>query len=410
MMSEFVLAKPELSELQLEIARKLLAQLRSVPELAARYTDLSTVDGLDDLARVPVIFKEDLQAAVTHLNPKAQDAATWIFQSGGSTGAPQVGHSPTGLYMEEVYEHWKALERHDIFVNGWSAGKMWGAHFLANCYIDHAKCTAMNVGGLAKAEYDAWLEFFKNYKVTGYGGTPSVLRAIFGHAREHGHVLPDLKKVLWLGEGWDPQLDEDLAVAAPNAKRWGMFGSTETWVVATNTPDCPADTWHPLPSQVVYVGDDEMLDFTSLKPSGLNPVLRYRTGDAGRVVQCTCGRPGPALQVLGRRDGLVKFRGHLLNVDDFVADVGRHPGVSRAQLVVKDFPDGRVVLEVLLLAAHDASAQLDSEVREHIVGSAFGPSVVFQRQPDALEVTVAESLIGNERTGKIPNLVKRQVS
>jgi phenylacetate-CoA ligase len=171
--------------------------------------------------------------------------------------------------------------------------------------------------------------------------------------------------------------------------------------VATNTPDCPADTWHPLPSQLVCAGDDEMLDFTTLNPEGLNPVLRYRTGDAGRFVECSCGRPGRAFQVLGRRDGLIKFRGHLVNVDDLVRDVATVPGVARAQLAVDDD-----VLEVLVLPSGTADGGVAEAVRAHLLASAFGPSVVFQRNPHALKVSVVEALVGNDRTGKVPNLVR----
>ncbi len=406
-MSEFLVhaeaTAPELSHVD-----TVLARLRAVPSLADRYAGLDSVGSLDELARVPVMFKDDLQVALAHNPPRASEGATWIFQSGGSTGSPQVGYSPTGLYMREVYDHWKALTPDDVFVNGWSAGKMWGAHFLVNCYVDHAGCVGMNLGAMTKAEYDPWLEFFANRRVTGYGGTPSVLRLVFGHARDAGVKLPDLRKVLWLGEAWDPQLDEDIAAVAPNARRWGMFGSTETWVVGVNTPDCGADTWHPLPSHLVCVGEDEMLDFTTLNPESLNPILRYRTGDAGRIVTCRCGKP-QALQVLGRRDGLIKFRGHLLNVDQLVGDLGTLPGVGRAQLVVKDFGDRGSVLEVLVLPSGSSEDGLADRVREHILGSAFGPSIVFQRNADALECRVVDALIGNERTGKISNLVKRNM-
>jgi hypothetical protein len=65
------------------------------------------------------------------------------------------------------------------------------------------------------------------------------------------------------------------------------------------------------------------------------------------------------------------------------------------------------VLEVLLQPTAGSDPQLATRVREHILGSAFGPSIVFQRNPHSLEVTVADSLIGNERTGKIPDLVRR---
>jgi phenylacetate-coenzyme A ligase PaaK-like adenylate-forming protein len=393
-MPEFLLSAPAAG---FGRVRVLLSRLASVPGLGDRYQGL-TAESLDELAKVPVMLKTELQQAIAHLQPRAEHGATWIFQSGGSTGSPQVGHAPTGLYMAEVYEHWKALTPDDVFVNGWSAGKMWGAHFLVNAYADHAGCFAMNLGAIAKAEYDPWLEFFANRKVTAFGGTPSVLRLVFGHARQAGVKLPDLRKVLWLGEAWDPQLDEDLAAVAPQARRWGMFGSTETWVAGVNTPGCAADTWHPLPSHLIGVDDDEMLDFTSLNPQALNPVLRYRTGDAGRIVTCSCGRE-KALQVLGRRDGLVKFRGHLVNVDDFVTDIGSLPGVERAQLAQSDD-----VLEVLVLG--DAPG-LAERVRDHILGSAFGPSIVFQRNPDTLKVTVVQALLGNDRTGKIPNLVRR---
>jgi len=408
-MSEFLLAEPELTDANATRVRELLESLRTVPALASRYDGVNTVVSLADLATVPVMVKDDLQVALAHLDPRAQQGATWVFQSGGSTGSPQVGCAPTGLYMAEVFDHWKPLTAEDIFVNGWSAGKMWGAHFLVNAYVDHAGCVAMNLGAMSKDEYDPWLEFFANRKVTSFGGTPSVLRLVFGHARDAGVKLPDLRSVLWLGEAWDSQLDDDLAAVAPNARRWGMFGSTETWVVATNTPDCAADTWHPLPSQLVCIGDEHMLDFTCLGTDVLNPVLRYRTGDAGQIVSCPCGNSRPALQVLGRRDGLIKFRGHLVNVADLIADAGSRPGVARAQLLVKEFSDGGRVLEILLLATGDASPTVATQVREHIVGSAFGPSIVFQRNPRSLEVTVVESLIGNERTGKIPNLVIRQM-
>jgi phenylacetate-CoA ligase len=353
------------------------------------------------------MVKDDLQVALAHLQPRAEHGATWVFQSGGSTGSPQLGYAPTGLYMAEVFDQWKALTPDDVFVNGWSAGKMWGAHFLVNEYVDLAGCVAMNLGAMSKDEYDPWLEFFATRKVTAFGGTPSVLRLVFGHARDTGVKLPDLRAVLWLGEAWEQQLDEDLAAVAPNARRWGMFGSTETWVVGTNTPDCAADIWHPLPSQLVCVAEEEMLDFTCLNPEVLNPVLRYLTGDAGRIVACPCGSPQPAVQVLGRRDGLIKFRGHLLNVADFVSDVDARPGVARSQLVVKELPNGSSVLEVLLLATADADSTLAARIREHIVCSAFGPSIVFQRNPHSLEVTIVESLIGNDRTGKVPSLVRR---
>ncbi|OLB74063.1 MAG: hypothetical protein AUI14_24585 [Actinobacteria bacterium 13_2_20CM_2_71_6] len=404
-MSAFFSATP----LALNTVRDTLAKLRSVPALADRYADIVALDSLEDLIHAPIMRKDDLNVALEHLKPKAQQGATWTFQSGGSTGSPKLGYAPTGLYMAEVYEQWKPLGPDDIFVNGWGAGKLWGAHYLMGAYADLTGCTGIGLGAVNRSEYDAWLQFFADRHVTSIGGTPSVLRPIFGRARELGVKLPDLRTVLWLGEAWNPGLDEDIPAVAPDARRWGLFGSTETWVVGTNTPHCAVDTWHPLPSQLIHVGTDQLLDFTSLKPHGLNPVLRYQTGDAGEWVSCTCGVPDRALRVLGRRDGEVKFRGLLLNVDTLIKEVAGQPGVSQVQLMITEYAARGSALTVLVVPARDAAADLAERVRGHILGSAFGgPSTAFHRDPEALEVRLVETLIHNERTGKTANLVQRQ--
>jgi phenylacetate-coenzyme A ligase PaaK-like adenylate-forming protein len=404
-MSEFFSATP----LALNTARETLAKLRSVPALADRYADVVSLDSLEDLVHVPVMRKDDLNVALDHLKPRARQGATWTFQSGGTTGSPKLGYAPTGLYMAEVYEQWKPLGPDDLFVNGWGAGKLWGAHYLMGAYADLTGCTGIGLGAVNRTEYDVWLQFFADRHVTSFGGTPSVLRPIFGRARELGIKLPDLRTVLWLGEAWNPGLDEDLPAVAPDARRWGLFGSTETWVVGTNTPYCGADTWHPLPSQLVHIGADQIVDFTSLKPDGLNPVLRYQTGDAGEWVTCTCGVPERALRILGRRDGEVKFRGLLLNADAMAREVAVQPGVSQVQLVLTEYAARGSQLEVLVVPARDAAVDLAERVRAHILSSAFGgPSTAFHRDPEALEVRLVEELIHNERTGKVSTLVQRQ--
>lgn len=408
-MSEFFSSNTHAGD-HLASAQTWLSQLRSVPALADRYAGIDTLDSLDDLIKVPLMVKNDLNVALEHLQPRAEGATTWVFQSGGSTGSPKLGYAPTGLYMDEVYAQWKPLGRDDIFVNGWSAGRLWGAHYLVAALVDLSHCTAIPLGSVSKTEYDAWLQFFAARRVTAYGGTPSVLRLVFAHAREAGVQLPDLRSVLFLGEAWGDQLDEDLPAVAPNARRWGMYGSTETWVVATNTPDCGADMWHTVPSQLVHVGEGDMLDFTTLNPNSLNPVLRYQTGDAGRFVTCTCGSETPALQLHGRRDGIVKFRGYLVNADDIVSELTARPGVSRAQLVITESARRAAVLEVLVLATRDADAELAEQLRQHILGSGFGPSTPLNLDPSAFQVRIVDSLITNDRTGKTSNLVVQQDS
>ncbi|GAA3398755.1 phenylacetate--CoA ligase family protein [Streptomyces roseoviridis] len=398
---------PEAAEPRLAVARGTLERLRQVPELALRYRDCPDPGTLDGIAALPPLLKDDLNLALAHLRPRAEHGATWLFQSGGSTGAPKLGHAPTGFYMSGVHAHWQPLDRDDVFVNAWGAGRMWGAHFLAAALADLSGCQVIAVGSVAQDEYAEWLAFFKTREVTAIGGTPSVLRLWFAHARAAGLELPHLRKVLWLGEAWQPQLEEDMAAVAPAARRWGMFGSTETWVVGTNTPDCPADLFHTLPDQLVHVGEDQLLDFTTLNPEMLNPVLRYRTGDAGRLEPCPCGRPGRAMRVLGRRDSVVQVRGLGLHVDEVITRVEREPGVSRAQVVITEAGGRAAGVDVLLLTA--PGADVDAErLRKEILSGTFTLSTAFQHDPENFRVRPVTELISNDRTGKTAHLVVRE--
>lgn len=404
-MTESFSLSADAAEARMTVAQRSLQRLKTVPALAPRYVGHDKVLTLGDIAALPPLVKDDLNVALAHLEPKAEEGATWLFQSGGSTGAPKVGYAPTGFYMQGVYDHWRPLDRDDVFVNCWGAGRMWGAHFLAAALADLCGCQVIAVGSVTKDEYADWLSFFVTRKVTAIGGTPSVLRLWFAAARAAGIQLPALRKVLWLGEAWQSQLEEDMAAVAPNAERWGMFGSTETWVVGTNRPDCPDDTFHTLPEQLVHVDEDELLDFTTLNPDMLNPVLRYRTGDAGRIVACPCGRPGLAMQVLGRRDSVVQVRGLGLHVDEIVGLVEREPGVSRAQIVVTEAKGRALRVEVLLIT----SAEVDAErVRKDILSSTFTLSTAFQHDPENFRVRVADGLVSNDRTGKTSNFVVRE--
>jgi phenylacetate-CoA ligase len=397
---------PAAAEPGLHVAQRSLTLLKTVPALAPRYADHHKVLTLDDVAALPPLVKDDLNVALAHLRPKAETGATWLFQSGGSTGAPKVGYAPTGFYMTGVYEQWKPLDRDDVFVNAWGAGRMWGAHFLAAAFADLSGCQVIAVGSVTRDEIGDWLAFFAAREVTAIGGTPSVLRLWFAHARAAGLQLPALRKVLWLGEAWHGQLDEDMAVVAPDARRWGMFGSTETWVVGTNTPQCPADMFHVLPAQLVHVDDAELLDFTTLNPDMLNPVLRYRTGDAGRFVECPCGA-GRVMQILGRRDSVVQVRGLGLHVDDIIAQVERDPAVSRAQIVITSLDERVSTVEVLVLPANGAGPDDAERIRRELASTTFTISTAFLHDPENFRVRLVDALISNERTGKTANFVMR---
>ena len=156
-------------------------------------------------------------------SPRPSSGATWLFQSGGSTGSPKVGYAPTGFYMAGVYEQWRPLDRDDVFVNGWGAGRMWGAHFLVAAFADLVRLPGhrARLGHQATSIGD-WLEFFADREVTAFGGTPSVLRLWFAHARDDRlRSCPPCARCSGSARRGTSQLDDDMAAVAPDAQPLG---------------------------------------------------------------------------------------------------------------------------------------------------------------------------------------------
>jgi phenylacetate-CoA ligase len=94
-------------------------------------------------------------------------------------------------------------------------------------------------------------------------------------------------------------------------------------------------------------------------------------------------------------------------VDDIIAQVECDPAVTRAQVLITE-QRGRVsTVDVLLLADDSMTPDLAERVRRDLITATFTLSTAFQHDPESFQVTVVDSLISNERTGKTANFVVR---
>ncbi|MFD0351347.1 AMP-binding protein [Kitasatospora aburaviensis] len=290
---------------------------------------------------------------------------------------------------------------------------MWGAHFLAAALADLAGCRVIALGSVTREEYGDWLGFLADQRATAIGGTPSVLRLWFAHARAAGLKLPALRKVLWLGEAWQPQLAEDIAAVAPQARRWGMFGSTETWVVGTNTPTarrtpstrCP-NSWSTSARTACWTSPPSTPRCstpscaTAPATRGVDqlPVRAAGTGDA-RTGPARQRRPGPRPRPARGRAG--------------------RPGRAgarrlRAQVVITEHGGRATGVDVLLLTHGSGGpgtageAAVDTaRLRTELLSATFTLSTAFQHDPENFRVRAVEELVSNDRTGKTAGFVVR---
>jgi L-proline---[L-prolyl-carrier protein] ligase len=207
------------------------------------------------------------------------------------------------------------------------------------------------------------VSFLRDNEITVWYSVPSVLVLMAREGGLLGAQLPALRLVLFAGEPYPIGHLRRLCAHLPAARFLNLYGPTETNVCtyhevtgadlaperttpvpigracsgdrvwaerADGTPAAPGEE-----GELVVAGPTVMLGYWGHPPQGELP---YRTGD--RVVL----RAGGSHEYLGRRDGMVKVRGHRVEVADVEAAIQEHPGVDEAAVVaVGDGLDSRLV-------------------------------------------------------------------
>ncbi|HSV64848.1 MAG TPA: AMP-binding protein [Mycobacteriales bacterium] len=378
-----------------ELVRRAAAQH---PYFARKYAGLD-LDGDFDLAVVPEMTREDVTAsALKAARTVPRPTGAYLFTSGGSTAEPKIAWIPCEMHLPALLPHWRPLGPDDVFANLAMPGRLWSAHYFYNRVAEHCGADVIGLGHVAEDELAQWLGFLRRHGTTALAGTPSQLASVL----RTGHpLLGQLRAAIFFGEACDPELLRLRDSHAPHLGLWGNYGSTETWVIGHNGPDCAVDTFHVLPYQHVELVDGAVL-VSTLHEAAVSPVIRYRIGDRAELAECRCGRGGLALRVLGREGALIKFAGTLVSPWELVELARIAPGVQAAQAaLVADGP--AEVLEIRLVGSGaDAGA-----VRERLLGSQIDLRFALRGEEDTFRVRLVDRLETSSRTAKTPTLVRQ---
>ncbi|HVH23938.1 MAG TPA: AMP-binding protein [Pseudonocardia sp.] len=386
--------------------RRLVARAAGLASLAATYADIDPNEG-GWFDRVPVMTREKATVAAreAYARRDASSGPAYLFTSGGSTSEPQLAWIPAGLHLDEITSHWQPLRGTDTVANLAMPGRLWSAHVFYNRLAERAGAGVIGLGHVDDAELVDWLGFLDAAGATVLVGTPGQLAAVLRHCVDSQHPLGRrLRAAIWFGEACGPELFELIATHLPGLELHGNYGSTETWVIGHNGPDCDPDAFHVLPHQHVELADGAVL-VSTLHPQAVGPVVRYRLGDRGCWVRCRCGREG-ALRVLGREGALVKFAGTLVDPYALVRAACTTPGVQAAQGVLMENGSGHIDVLQLRIVAHPRP---DPDVlRDHVLDAHIDLRFGLRGHEDAVQIQFVDRLETVARTAKTPALVRRQ--
>ncbi len=325
----------KLRELQLE---KFIGQVRLVygnPFIKKRYDEAGfqpgDVKSLDDLEKVPFMFKADLRDNYPRgLVSGAWDDVYRVHLTSGTTGVP----TPM-LYSKNDLEVWSrcmarnfvagGLQKTDVVQQAHGLGLFTGGFgFHYGLELVGAKVIPTGAGGT-----DRQLRLMQDWGTTVFTGTPSYAAYMAEYALDQGiDPVKDLK--LRLGfHGGEPCSDElrnrintRLGYSAHGGGMRRCYGLTE--MGGPIAMDCEYETGIHIWADHYLV---EVLDPETHKPvedgqpgelvlSNLSfeimPLLRYRTGDNVVISfeTCECGRTHPRItRFVGRLDDMILISG-----------------------------------------------------------------------------------------------------
>ncbi|MBU9833724.1 hypothetical protein J1786_02615 [Rahnella sp. L72c] len=324
-----------------------------------------------------------------------------LMSSGGTSGTPKLTYVNFEMGTYRTFKEWFPFEHTDVILNIFNAGRLWGSHYYAQGLAEHAQCTIIPGGPFKEDESKIWLPIFLDVEMNVICGNPTGIADFAKDQLKYFGANHSVTKIIWLAESWTEQKIDITQKAFPKAKLWGNYGSVETFIIATSTPDCDLGTLHLLPDQILELDDNGAL-LTRIGKGWTMPTIRYRLGDKIKSVKCSCGRKH-ALRVESRADDSFNLHSNKISINKLITTINKLSGVDASQIVLIDH-DGmhQSVSQLLIRVVGHIS---ETEIRSSLFNEIYVLSEVNQAYPESVIITICNQLERIDRTNKIPPVI-----
>jgi len=366
-------------------------------------------------ATIVVLDVDDHDGPVMDADPAAlpdpaPGATAYVIYTSGSTGRPKGVAVPHVQIINRLQWMWRehpfgsdevACQKTSVsFVD--SLWELLGALLQG--------LPTLVVGDEQVRDLQAFVQALQHHRVTRLWLVPSLLRELL-RVPDLGRRLPTLRFWVASGEPLPRDLVEEFESRLPDADLYNLYGTSEVWdatwcKVSGTEANGPVSIGRPIANTQAYVLDDLMQPVPvgsvgELYIGGLglghgyvgqprataaaflpHPFSRdpgqrvYRTGDLARH------RPDGSIVLLGRRDSLVKLRGHRIELAEIESVLMREAQVRRAVVLLREDTVDNPRLVAYVQLEHPGTAleqgiagQLAAAVRrtlpEHMVPATF---------------------------------------
>ena len=292
----------------------------------------SDINSLEDLAKLPVTTKEDLQQYNDDFFCVPKSKIIDFVTTSGTLGEPvTVGLTDQDLdrlaYNEAISFACAGVKEKDILQLTTTIDRRFMAGLAYFLGVRKLGAGIIRVGaGIPELQWDSILKFKPTYLIV----VPSFLLKLIQYAEAH-HIninTSGIKGAICIGESLRNQ-DFSLNVLAEKIKsKWDIelystYASTEMSTAFTECSEQKGGHQHPEliiveildeNNQAVAKGEAGELVITTLGVEAM-PLLRFKTGDivVAHTSNCSCGRNTLRLgPVLGRKKQMIKYKGTTL--------------------------------------------------------------------------------------------------
>lgn len=329
-----------LSEIKLFQEQKLLETLLYVKENSPYYKrlfakekiDITTIKTLDDLQRLPITTKEDLQKYNDDFLCVATNKIIDYATTSGTLGDPVTfGLTDNDLerlaYNEAISFDCARIKEGDVVQLMTTIDRRFMAGLAYFLGLRKMKVGVIRVGaGIPELQWDSILKYKPTYLIT----VPSFLLKLIEYAEIHAidYNNSGIKGAICIGESLRNQDFSKSILAKKITDKWNIklfstYASTEMSTAFTECEHAVGGHHHPEliiievldeNNQPVKNGEAGELTFTTIGVEAM-PLIRFKTGDIVQLHSepCECGRNttrvGP---VIGRKQQMIKYKGTTL--------------------------------------------------------------------------------------------------
>jgi phenylacetate-CoA ligase len=291
--------------------------------------DVDGVRTLEDLARLPLTSREDVEKRGCDFWAAPREGITEIVATTGTTGEP-LYIAMTRWDLERLGENerrgftWLGARPGDRFHIAITLDNLFVAGLAYHLGLSMVGASAFRVGAQPLRRH---LDLMKQLRPDGLIAVPSLLLALARRARADGEDLATFapRRALLIGDSIRGADLRSNTLGRLLEEAWGgdifsTYGLTEAGLAFH---ECPAHQGlHSHPDLLIVEivddagrpvseGETGELVITTLQVEG-TPLIRYRTGDVTFLVPgvCPCGRGGARIgPILGRKQQRMKVKG-----------------------------------------------------------------------------------------------------